>query len=74
MYGVVDRFEGKYAVLETDNGRILNIKKHLLPEGIQEGDVVNLDNMTVLEEETEKRKKVVEKLAEELFNDEDINF
>ncbi|HHV18435.1 MAG TPA: DUF3006 domain-containing protein [Thermoanaerobacterales bacterium] len=74
MYGVVDRFEGKYAVLEDDDGRILNIKKHLLPKDIQEGDVIDLDTMTVVKNETEKRKNIIEKLADELFKDEDINF
>lgn len=73
MYGVVDRFEGKYAVLEADNGRMLNIEKLLLPEDIREGDVVNLDDMTVDKRETENRKNVIQKLAEELFEDEDIN-
>jgi hypothetical protein len=72
--GVVDRFEGKYAVLEDDDGRILNIKKHLLPKDIQEGDVIDLDTMTVVKNETEKRKNIIEKLADELFKDEDINF
>lgn len=70
MYAVVDRFEGKYAVLETDDGRMLNVKRQLLPEDTREGDVVNLDDMTVDKNETEVRKNIIRKLADELFEDE----
>ncbi|AEE90874.1 conserved protein of unknown function [Tepidanaerobacter acetatoxydans Re1] len=70
MYAVVDRFEDKYAVLETDDGQMLNIKRQLLPEDTKEGDVVNLDDMTVDKNETEIRKNVIRKLADELFEDE----
>ncbi len=70
MYAVVDRFEDKYAVLETDDGQMLNIKRQLLPEDTKEGDVVNLDDMTVDKNETEIRRNVIRKLADELFEDE----
>lgn len=70
MYAVVDRFEDKYAVLETDDGQMLNIKRQLLPEDTKEGDVVNLDDMTVDKNETEIRKNIIRKLADELFEDE----
>lgn len=69
MFGVVDRFEGEFAVIETDNGKILNLKISLLPKDISEGDVINLDKMTIDKEETEKRKNEIEKIAEELFED-----
>jgi len=68
MYGVVDRFEGEFAVIETDEGKILNIKKHLLPEEIREGDVINLENKTIDKEETNRRKSTVKDLVDELFN------
>lgn len=70
MYAVVDRFEDKYAVLETDDGQMLNVKRQLLPEDTKEGDVINLDDMTVDKNETEIRKNIIRKLADELFEDE----
>ncbi len=38
---VIDRFEGEFAVLETDSG-IINVKRSLLPADAREGDVVLL--------------------------------
>ncbi|NLU10692.1 MAG: DUF3006 domain-containing protein [Tepidanaerobacter acetatoxydans] len=70
MYAVVDRFEDKYAVLETDDGQMLNVKRQLLPEDTKEGDVINLDDMIVDKNETEIRKNIIRKLADELFEDE----
>ncbi|MDD4568538.1 MAG: DUF3006 domain-containing protein [Tepidanaerobacteraceae bacterium] len=67
MYGVVDRFEGEYAVLQTDDGEMLNIRKNLLPVDIHEGDVVDLNHMTIDKKETFSRKNDIRKLAEELF-------
>ena len=35
----VDRFEGSYAILETDDG-IVRIKRSLMPDDAREGDVL----------------------------------
>lgn len=37
---IIDRFEGDYAVLETDSGMI-NAERSKLPENAAEGDVLN---------------------------------
>ncbi len=38
----IDRFEGKLAVLLTDDGRQVNFPRDLLPAGCQAGDVLTL--------------------------------
>lgn len=40
---IIDRFEGDYAVLETDEG-IINIHRAHLPGAAREGDVVQYSN------------------------------
>ena len=61
---IIDRFEGEYAVLETDSG-MKNVLRDMLPEEAREGDVVELKNgaYTVNKKATEKRRR---KLREKL--------
>ena len=40
---IIDRFEGDYAVLETDSGMV-NIHRAHLPSAAREGDVVSYSN------------------------------
>jgi hypothetical protein len=67
--GIIDRFEGDFAVIETVDGRMINIKKHLLPENAREGDVIDLEHLSIDETSTRLRKEKIEKLAERLFED-----
>lgn len=69
MFAVIDRFEGDFAVVQRDDGKILNIKKSLLPEKAREGDVIDLNKMIVDERETLRRKAEIRKLAENIFED-----
>ncbi len=39
---IIDRFEGEYAVIETDGG-IINVLRSELPENAAEGDVLTYD-------------------------------
>lgn len=66
MKGTIDRIEGEYVVLEV-NGEMIDIKKNLMPNGIKEGDIVEVvdDEYVILVDETIKYKKVIE----DLFND-----
>lgn len=59
----VDRIEEGFAVCEDENGKMVNIEKGKLPEGVKEGDLISIDNgeAVILTEETEERRK---KLAE----------
>lgn len=69
MIGVIDRFEEEFAVVEVDDRKIININKKDIPSGAKEGSVLNieLDKITIDYDETEKRKKEIEALFEDLF-------
>lgn len=68
MLGIVDRFEGEFAVIELENKKIINIEKNKIPIETMVGDVLNIDNyITINLAETEKRKKHIEKLSENLW-------
>lgn len=61
---IIDRFEGDFAVAETEQGMI-NILTSELPEDAKEGDVIYYENGVYLidRKETENRRKLmVEKL------------
>lgn len=68
MVGVIDRFEGNFAVVEVENKEMVNIEKVRLPKGAKEGDVLNIgEEITIDYKETERRKKEIEKMVEDLF-------
>lgn len=70
MMGVIDRFEGGIAVVEINKGKMLNIAKEMLPTQVKEGDVLNIgDTITINIEETEKRKKEIEELTKDIFQE-----
>jgi len=69
MYGVIDRFESNFAVIETEDKKTINIKRNLLPPKAREGDVIDLESMAVDKKETLRRKEYIRKLAENLFED-----
>lgn len=68
--GIIDRFEGKYAVVELQDRRMINIDKAQLPEGSKEGIVINIsESITIDIEETKKRKKEIEELTKDLWEE-----
>jgi len=68
MRGIIDRFEGDYAVVELLDGKIININKIQLPIGVQEGMVIQiLKSITIDIDGTKKRKSDIEKLTEDLW-------
>ena len=61
---IIDRFEGEYAVLETENG-MLTLPRKELPENAREGDVLTKNDETYsINRRTtaERRRKLREKL------------
>lgn len=61
---VIDRFEGKYAILESQEKSPLtfNLPRNLLPEGAKEGAVIRF-NIEIDDKETEiRREKIKERL------------
>ena len=68
---VIDRFEGKYAILESQekNPLIFNFPRHLLPQEVKEGSVLRF-NIDIDEKETTRRRnKIIEKLNRLKKND-----
>lgn len=63
---IIDRFEGDYAVCETENLEFVNIPKAALPSDAKEGDVISV---SIDESETDKRKERIEGLMNSLFKD-----
>ena len=64
---VLDRFEGKYAILESQEKHplIFNFPRHLLPKDAKEGTVLNV-NISIDQEETKRRKYKVQDLLNNL--------
>ena len=70
MKGIIDRFEGEYAVVELKDGKMINIDKIKLPTDAQEGMVILISEVITIDKaETVKRKKEIEKLTEGLWEE-----
>lgn len=65
---IVDRFEGDYAICEREDGTMVDIEKHRLPEGVKEGHVLIIegDDIIIDEKATEDRREHIRKLMEKL--------
>ena len=64
---IIDRFEGKYAILESQNKNslIFNFPRSLLPKGVEEGNVIRF-NIDIDEKETETRRKNIQEQLDNL--------
>ena len=69
MRVIIDRFEGIYAVCEKEDKTMIDILKINLPSKAKEGDVLIFENNMIFidVEETEKRRREIEKLTEDLW-------
>ena len=61
---IVDRFEDKYAILETQekNPLIFNFPRHLLPQNAKEDSVIRFNIDIDKKDTTRRRNKIIEKL------------
>ncbi|MDN7242217.1 DUF3006 domain-containing protein [Planococcus sp. N028] len=68
--GIIDRFEENIAVVEIE-GATRDFDKSLFPNTAQPGDFVEIEGtqVTILKDETEKRRKEIEDLMDELWED-----
>ncbi|TWT01850.1 DUF3006 domain-containing protein [Planomicrobium sp. CPCC 101079] len=68
--GIIDRFEGELAVVEIE-GVTKDFDKSIFPKFATPGDFVEItgDRVTVLKDETEKRRKEIKDLMDELWED-----
>lgn len=68
MKGIIDRFEGEYAVVECESGKLHNIERNRIPVEAREGDVLIFEDIISIDyDETEKRKEKIQKLAKEIW-------
>ncbi|SMF76219.1 Protein of unknown function [Paenibacillus uliginis N3/975] len=69
--GIIDQIECDIAKIEMEDGHTIEYPKHLLPSEADVGDVVQISGnvITVDKQATKKRRREVDKLVEELFED-----
>ncbi|WML36412.1 DUF3006 domain-containing protein [Clostridium sp. OS1-26] len=68
MFGVLDRFEGSFAIVELYDSKVINIEVNKIPKEAREGDVLSIgEQITIDYEETKKRKNAIEKLSEDMW-------
>ena len=67
---IIDRIEGKYAVLECEDGAMENVEASLI-KGCREGDSVIFEDgvYTVSKELTSERKRIIEEKMKKLFKE-----
>ena len=63
---IIDRFEGDFAVCETQELKFVNIPKAALPDEAKEGDVISI---SIDKSQTDKRKEKINGLMNSLFKD-----
>ena len=63
---IIDRFEGKIAVVELEDGSIIDCPKALLPANAKEGSIINI---TVDENATEEKLQKLTIRMNRLFKD-----
>jgi hypothetical protein len=68
--GIIDRFEGKLAVVEIE-GKTKDFPKSIFPKSAVVGDVVEIDGekVKVLKDETKKLRQVIEELMDDVWED-----
>jgi hypothetical protein len=69
MKGVIDRFEGKFAVVELKDKKMVNVEIDRLSESAREGDcIIFEDDVWVVDrDETKAKKAKIEKLMGDVF-------
>lgn len=69
MKGIIDRFEGNFAVIELEDKSLLNIEIQKLPPKSKEGDMFFIHNHIIQFDEsgTIERKKRIQKLSKNLW-------
>ena len=69
MKGIIDRFEGDYAVVEFEGRKMVDIHKRFLPAGLKEGNAIRGANgVYVFDElETERIRKETKGMFDKLW-------
>lgn len=66
---IIDRFDGNYAVCETEERKMINVEKSKLPGHAKEGDVLIVKNgiYNIDIGSTNDRRKAIEKLMDDVW-------
>jgi len=69
MKVIIDRFEGKYAVCEREDGTMFNFDRSKLPLEASEGDIILIDgnNVSIDVKATKERNKYMKKLMDDVW-------
>lgn len=65
MKVIIDRFEGDFAIVELEKGKVVNMPRVLIPSEAKEGMVIKID---IDINETRKREKNISNLMEEVWS------
>lgn len=71
IQGVIDQIECDIVTIEVEDGHTIEYPKHLLPAEAEVGDVVHIvgNVITIDKQATAERRKEVDQLMDELFED-----
>lgn len=67
MY-IIDRFEGDWAIIETENSTLFNLPRSVMPTDLKEGDVINI-LVSIDTESTIQRSKSSKSLLDNFFDE-----
>jgi len=69
MKVIIDRFEGNYAVCETEDRSMINIEISKLPYGCKVGNVLTVENAVIVidNKSTSDRQKHIEEITKNLW-------
>lgn len=66
MQIIIDRFEGDFAVVELENGQMIDCPKALIPSNAKEGSILNI---IVDEKATNDKLQKISERMNKLFKD-----
>lgn len=64
MEYTIDRFEGKFAVVELKSKKIINVPREAIPEKAKEGDVIRVE---IDASETNRRKHEINEMTKDMW-------
>lgn len=69
MKGIIDRFEGEYAVVEMEDRSMKNISRSQIPDEAKEGSAIEYRNgkWKVDDDSTDRLREDINQLAKDLF-------
>lgn len=70
--GIIDRFEGNWAIVEMEDGSFMDIPSDALPSQAVEGSVIYFDQegeVSVSNQETKEMRDKIKNLMDKLFED-----